>query len=165
MKLSKYFILKGKSFLGNFNRHLVIFGDWSHWMRGRELRPSQPKRKSLNKKMLFHPVERQNSQSSLLFTSSHESGQSKNSKLLKWSIPSLFFVYFRSFLNKHDNILKCVILGLFFFIFDLSIELTVNVQYNFANDWIRTADLWNRKQPLYQLSHNHCPPTYSLNSS
>ena len=28
---------------------------------------------------------------------------------------------------------------------------------NFANDWIRTADLWCRKQPLYQLSHNHCP--------
>ena len=28
---------------------------------------------------------------------------------------------------------------------------------NFADDWIRTADLWCRKQPLYQLSHNHCP--------
>ena len=28
---------------------------------------------------------------------------------------------------------------------------------NFANDWIRTADLWCRKRPLYQLSHNHCP--------
>ena len=27
----------------------------------------------------------------------------------------------------------------------------------FADDWIRTADLWNWKQPLYQLSHNHCP--------
>ena len=26
---------------------------------------------------------------------------------------------------------------------------------NFANDWIQTADLWSRKQPLYQLSHNH----------
>ena len=25
----------------------------------------------------------------------------------------------------------------------------------FANDWIRTADLWNRKRLLYQLSHNH----------
>ena len=25
----------------------------------------------------------------------------------------------------------------------------------FANDWIRTADLWNWKRPLYQLSHNH----------
>ena len=27
---------------------------------------------------------------------------------------------------------------------------------NFANDCIRTADLWYQKQPLYQLSHNHC---------
>ena len=27
----------------------------------------------------------------------------------------------------------------------------------FADDWIRTADLWNKKQPLYQLRHNHCP--------
>ena len=27
----------------------------------------------------------------------------------------------------------------------------------FADDWNRTADLWNRKQLLYQLSHNHCP--------
>ena len=27
---------------------------------------------------------------------------------------------------------------------------------NFANDWIRTMDLWYQKRPLYQLSHNHC---------
>ena len=27
----------------------------------------------------------------------------------------------------------------------------------FADDWIRTADLWYRKRPLYQLSHHHCP--------
>ena len=26
---------------------------------------------------------------------------------------------------------------------------------NFANDWSQTADLWNRKRLLYQLSHNH----------
>ena len=26
---------------------------------------------------------------------------------------------------------------------------------NIANDWIRTADLWNWKRPHYQLSHNH----------
>ena len=25
-----------------------------------------------------------------------------------------------------------------------------------ADDWIRTPDLWFRKQPLCQLSHNHC---------
>ena len=55
--------------------------------------------------------------------------------------------------------LKWAIPGLFFFIFVFSIHLTVNVQYKFlADDWIRTADLWNRKRPLYQLSrHHHCP--------
>ena len=26
-----------------------------------------------------------------------------------------------------------------------------------ADEWIRTADIWCRKWPLYQLSHNHCP--------
>ena len=28
---------------------------------------------------------------------------------------------------------------------------------NITDDWIRTADLWYRKQPLNQLYHNHCP--------
>ena len=28
---------------------------------------------------------------------------------------------------------------------------------NFADDWIRTADLYYWNQPLYQLSHNHFP--------
>ena len=32
----------------------------------------------------------------------------------------------------------------------------------FANDWIRTTDLWNWKRLLYQLSHNHCPDFYTL---
>ena len=32
---------------------------------------------------------------------------------------------------------------------------------NFADDWIRTADLWYRKQLLFQLSHNHCPDIVS----
>ena len=27
---------------------------------------------------------------------------------------------------------------------------------------IRTADLWCRKRPLYQLSHNHCPDRITL---
>ena len=36
-------------------------------------------------------------------------------------------------------------------------QLTVNVQYkSLPNDWIQTVDLGRRKQPLYQLSHNHC---------
>ena len=29
--------------------------------------------------------------------------------------------------------------------------------WNFAHDWIRTGDIWCRKQPLIQLSHNHYP--------
>ena len=33
---------------------------------------------------------------------------------------------------------------------------------NFANDWIRTVDLWYQKQPLYQLSHNHFPGKYCI---
>ena len=44
----------------------------------------------------------------------------------------------------------------FFFIFIFSIQLTLNVQYNFANDWIRTTDPEHWRQPLYQLSHNRC---------
>ena len=48
--------------------------------------------------------------------------------------------------------------GLFFFIFVFSIQLTVNIcSINFADDWIRTADLRYWKQLLYQLSYNHCP--------
>ena len=54
-------------------------------------------------------------------------------------------------------------MDLFFFIFICSIQLTVNIQYNyFADDWIQTADLWNLKQPLYQLSHHHCPTKIHL---
>jgi len=44
-----------------------------------------------------------------------------------------------------------------FLFFVFSIQLTVNIQSNFANDWIWTSDLWSQKRPLYQLSHNHCP--------
>ena len=32
----------------------------------------------------------------------------------------------------------------------------------FANDWIRTEDLWICKQPLYQLSLNHCPKLFTF---
>ena len=45
----------------------------------------------------------------------------------------------------------------FSFIFVFSIQLTVNVQYFFADDWIRTSDLLNWKRQLCQLRHNHCP--------
>ena len=42
---------------------------------------------------------------------------------------------------------------------------TVDSKYSipiFADDWIRTADLSNRKRPLYQLSQHHCPRRVSL---
>ena len=46
--------------------------------------------------------------------------------------------------------------------FPASSSLFPSFQYsfeyiNFADDWIWTTDLWCRKRPLYQLSHNHCP--------
>ena len=34
----------------------------------------------------------------------------------------------------------------------------------FANDWIGTVDLWSRKWPLYQLSHNYYPFTEILSN-
>ena len=36
---------------------------------------------------------------------------------------------------------------------------------NFADDWIRTADLWYQKQLLYQLTHNHIPHLSTVISS
>ena len=33
-------------------------------------------------------------------------------------------------------------------------KLLTETFINFANDWIRTLDLYYQKQPLYQLSHN-----------
>ena len=52
----------------------------------------------------------------------------------------------------------------FFFIFVFSRQLTINVQYKYnSDDWIRTADLWCLKWPLYQLSHNHCPTLMLIN--
>ena len=35
--------------------------------------------------------------------------------------------------------------------------LLYNWWKNFANVWIRTADLWCQKRPLHQLSLNRCP--------
>ena len=71
----------------------------------------------------------------------------KKAEFLFWSDPSLFK--------------KWAIPGLFFFIFVCSIhswqQTNVQYKYFFANDWIRTADLWYREQLLYQLNHNLCP--------
>ena len=68
-----------------------------------------------------------------------------------------------TFVGKVENF-KCVIYGLFFFIFVFSIQMTVNKCSisKFADDRIRTVDLWCRKRPLYQLSHNQCPPKVIL---
>ena len=58
----------------------------------------------------------------------------------KWAIPGLFFFYFRLFYAVYSKMFHM----------------------NFAGDWIRTADLWNQKSPLYQLSHNHYPIIWSI---
>ena len=47
--------------------------------------------------------------------------------------------------------------SLFFLIFVFSIQLIVNKFIIFVYDWIRSADLWRLKRPLYQLSNNQCP--------
>ena len=46
----------------------------------------------------------------------------------------------------------------FFFMFAFAKQLIVHI--NFADDWSRTADLWCRKRPLYQLGHNHFPKIF-----
>ena len=56
--------------------------------------------------------------------------------------PKPFFL-FLAFFNTQLTVIKCSIL-------------------KFADDWIRTEDLWNRKRPLPQLSHNHCPKIKSF---
>ena len=66
---------------------------------------------------------------------------------------TLLFLQSRIFLMSHSRPLF-----LFFSSFQCSSRLTFNL--NVADDWIWTTDLWSWKQPLYQLSHNHC---YSLN--
>ena len=42
------------------------------------------------------------------------------------------------------------------FLYFCLINYTIG-RYSYANVWIGTADLWNRKRLLYQLSHNQCP--------
>ena len=59
--------------------------------------------------------------------------------LKKWAIHSFSFLYFRLF-NTQLTVNKC----------------SMNI-YIFGDDWIRTANFWYWKRPLYQLSHNHCP--------
>ena len=58
--------------------------------------------------------------------------------------------------NKH--FFRWAIPGIFFFIFVFLLQFTVYKYsiWKFADGWIRTTDLWCRKQPLFQLNHNHC---------
>ena len=52
----------------------------------------------------------------------------------KWAIPGLSFLLFSSF--------------------QITIQLTV-IAKSSADDWMRTADLWIWKRPLYQLRPNY----------
>ena len=61
----------------------------------------------------------------------------------KWTIPGLFSL-FSSFHSTVDS------------------KQMFNINIIFADDWIQTGDLWYRKRPLYQLSHNHSHKTYSM---
>ena len=46
-----------------------------------------------------------------------------------------------------------------------TVESTQMFNINFADDCIRTLDLWYRKRPLCQLSLNHCPSTGNMLTS
>ena len=76
-----------------------------------------------------------------------------------WSyIVSIFSIYFLSLLSHS---LYCLTL-MYPSIVSLypqsitSIYCLTHFSNKIANDWIRTADLWCRKRPLYQLRHSHC---------
>ena len=49
-------------------------------------------------------------------------------------------------------------LSLFLFLYFRLFNI-VGSTYQFFQDWIRTANHWFRKRPLYQLRHNNCPCT------
>ena len=78
-----------------------------------------------------------------------------------------FMHFIICWINFHTAFLKNrPFLASFFHILTLSIQLTEkNIQYKCCNDWIRTADLWCRKRPLYQLSYNHYPQIILIVSS
>ena len=77
-------------------------------------------------------------------------------------VPRSLFLSTLLYLFK-NKIINGPFLASFSFIFVFSIQLTVNKCsiYKFLHDdWIRTADLWYRKRPLYQLRHDHCPTIF-----
>ena len=58
-----------------------------------------------------------------------------------------------------DSILKSQIDSIFLKIWAILVLFFLYFRFSkqkFADDWIRSADLWCRSQPLYRLSHNHC---------
>ena len=63
----------------------------------------------------------------------------------------------KSEINKLETFLKSRPLFLYFRLFNTVGDSKKMFNVNFAEVWIRTADLWCRKLPLYQLRHNHCP--------
>ena len=81
-------------------------------------------------------------------------------KTMFWQNLITFYTFNRSGLDKYLINLSVFLkkmgqsrpLFLYFRLFN--IQLT-NIQYKyiFADDWIRTTDLWYQKRPLYQLSH------------
>ena len=71
-------------------------------------------------------------------------------KLLQFNLIRVLICPFSFFLMGHSRPL--------FFISVIPIEFLIElIQIKFVNDWIRTADLWRWKRPLYQLRRNHCP--------
>ena len=64
---------------------------------------------------------------------------------------------FSSFTMGIDIVLNEPFPVSFFFIFRLFNTYKYVLHINFADDWIRSADLWCQNQLLYQLCHNRCP--------
>ena len=52
----------------------------------------------------------------------------------------------------------------FLFLLFSSFQHSRELNINFADDWIRTMDLWCQKRLLYQLSYTHCPNSFSISS-
>ena len=60
------------------------------------------------------------------------------------------------------KIAHCRPLFLYFCLFN-TVESKQMFNTNFAENCIRTADIWFQKRPLCRLSHNHCPFCHYLN--
>ena len=82
-----------------------------------------------------------------------------------WSPTDRLFSYISKFeLNCSLSCLKRTIPGRALFLY-FRLNNTVDLKQMFYKklcrwDWVRIADLWCQKRPLYQLSHNHCPTAF-----